>query len=137
MFMTKKDKAKLNKHLNEKFSVLEKRIADLEVQVQGQQKTYIQKVNVEDLANIISKTFAYSYEVKSTNDNNTDIKMQEAVDCIMQHFKTFYEQAINNEIASFAEPCKKCTKLGKCKCSWLTKLEPLFEKSNIKLNMAR
>lgn len=137
MFMTKKDKAKLNKHLNERFSGLEKRIADLEVQVQSQQKTHIQKINVEDLANIISKTFTDSCKIKTSNDNNTDIKMQEAVDCIMQHFKIFYEQANNSEIASFTEPCKKCANLDECKCSWLTKLEPLFEKSNIKLNMAR
>lgn len=62
--------------------------------------------------------------------------MEKAIDCAMQHIKTFSEQSAGEVIADFGEPCQNCPYTGDCKYDWLSIMEPLLAKSAIRISVA-
>lgn len=54
-------------------------------------------------------------------------------DCMIQHFKKFYEQSVNCELADFGEPCSTCPYLQECGCNWYQNIQPLLENSRIEV----
>lgn len=67
-----------------------------------------------------------------------DFKMQMAIDCITQHFKSFLEQSVKQEQSNFGEPCGKCRYFNsKCHGEWLNVMDPLLKKSNVSISVRR
>lgn len=61
---------------------------------------------------------------------------QLSIDCIAQHLKVFHEQAMEERIADFAEPCSACPHVMKeCRLDWTARMDPLFAKTDIKLKL--
>ena len=61
---------------------------------------------------------------------------QLSIDCIAQHLKVFYEQAVFNKVADFGEPCSRCPHvMKKCRLDWLTRMKPLFDRTDIQIRL--
>ncbi len=60
---------------------------------------------------------------------------QKAVDCMVQHIKTFHTQALDAVVADFGEPCQTCRHIENCNYDWLSVMEPLLDKSAIRISM--
>lgn len=61
---------------------------------------------------------------------------QLTIDCIAQHLKVFHEQAVFDKTADFGEPCSTCSHAMKeCKLEWLTRMEPLFDRTDIQIRL--
>lgn len=58
-----------------------------------------------------------------------------AIDCMVQHIKTFHTQAIEGAEADFGEPCQTCPYAGTCNFDWISVMNPLLSKTKIKVNM--
>lgn len=58
-----------------------------------------------------------------------------ALDCMVQHLRSFCYQARNEETADFGLPCVECIQNGKCNHDWITHMNPLLHQSNIKIRM--
>ena len=54
-----------------------------------------------------------------------------AVDCLLQHFKTLYQQSIDGQAADFGEPCAKCPYNKECGCNWYENIAPALEGTKI------
>lgn len=70
-------------------------------------------------------------EVNYLNEN------RKAIDCMIQHLKTFHKQSENGVLADFGEPCLECEYNKKCNYNWLSTMSPLLEQSTIKIKLAR
>jgi hypothetical protein len=60
---------------------------------------------------------------------------QMSIDCITQHIKMFHQQAVENRVADFGEPCCNCMYREKCNYNWLSKMNPVLSQSNVKISM--
>ncbi len=61
---------------------------------------------------------------------------QLTIDCIAQHLKVFHQQGVEERIADFGEPCSACPHVMKeCRLDWLTKMEPLFNRTEIQISL--
>lgn len=61
---------------------------------------------------------------------------QLSIDCIAQHLKIFHEQAVFDKTADFGEPCSTCPHVMKeCKLEWLTRMKPLFSRTDIQIRL--
>lgn len=56
---------------------------------------------------------------------------QISLDCMIQHFKTFYEQSIDEREADFGQPCATCPHIEECRCNWYENIAPLLQESEI------
>lgn len=61
---------------------------------------------------------------------------KKSLDCVLQHLKTFREQAQKEEVADFGEPCQACIHAGSCNYNWFSNIYPLLNQSNVKISMA-
>lgn len=59
-----------------------------------------------------------------------------AINCAMQHIKTFLNQARAGSPADFAQPCAECKMSSHCDYDWLHKMKPLLEVSDVYISMA-
>ena len=75
-------------------------------------------------------------EVEKTgtvDKNSIDIQ---SIDCVLQHVKSFREQALKNEQADFGEPCANCIHMKECiGFNWFEKMIPLIDMSNVEINI--
>lgn len=60
---------------------------------------------------------------------------KKAIDCMVQHIKTFHDQAVDEVVADFGEPCQTCLHIEKCSHNWLSVMEPLLGQSAIRISM--
>lgn len=60
---------------------------------------------------------------------------KETIDCIAYHIKAFHKQAANGKLADFGEPCAACEHSEKCKFDWFARMKPVFEQSNITIQL--
>lgn len=61
---------------------------------------------------------------------------QLTVDCIAQHLKVFHQQAIEERMADFGEPCVDCPhKMKVCRLDWLSNMNQLFIQTGIQINL--
>ena len=61
---------------------------------------------------------------------------QLSIDCIAQHLKIFHDQSTLIRTADFGEPCSTCPHAMKeCKLDWLTRMKPLFDKTDIQIRL--
>lgn len=60
---------------------------------------------------------------------------QKIIDCAVQHIKTFHDQATDEVIADFGEPCQTCPHVRDCNYDWLSVIEPMLSKSAVKISM--
>lgn len=61
---------------------------------------------------------------------------QLSIECIAQHLKIFHEQAVFDRTADFGEPCSQCPHAMKeCRLDWLTRMSPLFDKTDIQIRL--
>lgn len=60
-----------------------------------------------------------------------------ALDCMVQHLRTFYEQSVRGIIADFSEPCSKCSFNDSCNFDWINKMKPLLIQSDVKISVLR
>lgn len=54
-----------------------------------------------------------------------------AIDCMLQHLQTFFDQSGERRKANFAEPCSLCERREECKCDWLGTMQPAIRQSNV------
>lgn len=79
-----------------------------------------------------------SSHIFDSHTSNQEIQMQQkAIDCMVQNFKTFFEQAAAEVVADFGEPCATCPYARNCDFNWLSIMQPLFSKSAIHLRLGR
>lgn len=62
---------------------------------------------------------------------------QNAIECMAQHISTFLLQSLEGRKADYGEPCERCEKLKEYNFDWLSIMNPLLEKSKVKVNVAR
>ncbi len=74
-------------------------------------------------------------EIKTEEVTETDYMEKKAVDCAVQHIKTFHSQALRGVQADFGEPCIYCPHVETCQYDWLSVMKPLMERSEIKIKM--
>lgn len=60
---------------------------------------------------------------------------KKAIDCMVQHIKTFHNQAVTEVVADFGEPCQTCPHVENCSYNWLSVTETLLEQSAIRISM--
>ena len=73
----------------------------------------------------------------SMDDSNACNYCVSALDCMVQHINTFLKQARNEQIADFGQPCTECMHRNECKFDWLSKMQPVLQRSNVKINLVR
>lgn len=64
-------------------------------------------------------------------------KEEEAIDCIVQHINSFLKQARNKEKADFGKPCAECIYRNECNFEWISKMQPVIQRSNVKITLVR
>ena len=57
--------------------------------------------------------------------------------CIARHIKAYHRQCFDREIADFGEPCSDCEFCKTCKFDWFARMKPLFENTNITIQLGR
>ncbi len=57
--------------------------------------------------------------------------------CIARHIKAYHRQCFDREIADFGEPCSDCEFYKTCKFDWFARMKPLFENTNITIQLGR
>lgn len=62
-------------------------------------------------------------------------KEAKAIDCMAQHIKIFHEQALDEVVADFGEPCQTCPHIMDCSHNWLSVIEILLRQSAIRISM--
>ncbi|GEM_PF-6788689 len=67
------------------------------------------------------------------DNQQSNNKQPIGVECLIQHFKVFYEQSIDGQLADWGEPCSKCPYMKECGCSWYENIQPLLEKTKIEV----
>ncbi len=65
------------------------------------------------------------------------IKRELNLHCISQHFMTFYDQAREERVADFGEPCANCINVSSCDMDWFSKVKPIIDKTNLKLSYVK
>ena len=60
---------------------------------------------------------------------------KKAIDCMVQHVKTFHEQAVDEVVADFGEPCQTCIHIRNCNYDWLSVMKPLVSQSTVRISM--
>lgn len=60
---------------------------------------------------------------------------KKAIDCIMQHIKTFHDQAVDEVVADFGEPCQTCPHVRNCSYDWLSVIEPIHSQSTVRISL--
>lgn len=58
-----------------------------------------------------------------------------AIDCMAQHIRTFLMQSSEGRKADYGEPCESCERLKECNFDWLSIMDPLLKKSNVKIRV--
>lgn len=113
-----------------RWKVFEKRIADLEKQVQSQQK----KTDA-----ICDFWLERQKLLSKAGPNNQKAGMWLAMDCATQHIREFLAQSTNREIADLGKACgSNCEiwKAGRCKdFDWLKNLDPIISQSSVKMSV--
>lgn len=54
-----------------------------------------------------------------------------AIDCMLRHLQTFFDQSGERRGANFAEPCSLCERREECECDWLGTMQPIIRQSNV------
>jgi len=60
---------------------------------------------------------------------------KKAIDCMVQHIKTFHDQAVDEVVADFGEPCQTCPHVRNCSYDWLSVIEPIHSQSTVKISL--
>ncbi|MCH5279715.1 MAG: hypothetical protein J1E60_08010 [Christensenellaceae bacterium] len=60
---------------------------------------------------------------------------QKAIDCAVQHIKTFHRQFCDGKPADFGEPCSKCKYVKECNFDWLSILDPILSRSSVSISV--
>lgn len=60
---------------------------------------------------------------------------KESLYCMAKHFKAFYEQCCNDEVANFGKPCTDCKISEKCKGRWMERILPLLDDVGVSINI--
>lgn len=60
---------------------------------------------------------------------------QKAIDCMVQHIKTFHEQAMDEVVADYGEPCQTCPHIKECNFDWISVMHPILSESTVKISM--
>lgn len=60
----------------------------------------------------------------------------ETIDCVVRHVNALLEQSNHDRMADFGEPCANCEYAETCRFDWFNKMQPLLEKSNVKICIA-
>ena len=58
-----------------------------------------------------------------------------SADCVVQHINAFLRQSTDKRVADFGEPCADCVHVKECKFSWLTKMQPIIQMSDIPIQL--
>ena len=60
---------------------------------------------------------------------------QQALDCMTRHIRAFLLQSSAGRKADYGERCENCEKIKECNFDWLSIMDPLLERSKVKINM--
>ena len=67
------------------------------------------------------------------------VKMSEstrqAINCVAQHICIFLNQSAGEKKADLGEPCETCRYVETCNFDWISKMKPLLELSDIRINL--
>ena len=55
--------------------------------------------------------------------------------CMAKHFKSFYEQFCNDEVANFGNTCTDCKISEECKGRWMERILPLLDDVGVSINV--
>lgn len=58
----------------------------------------------------------------------------ETLDCITSHMQAFLSQS-GEQMADFGEPCSGCPHVKTCDFDWFGKMQPIFDRSNVKFKL--
>ena len=91
--------------------------------------------NWKKLGGRLCKAFGIVGRSEKKLRNMESQEEQQALDCMTRHIRTFLLQSSEGRTADYGEPCENCEKLKECNFDWLSIMDPLLERSKVKINM--
>ena len=66
---------------------------------------------------------------------STVVFTKKEVQCMTQHFATFFEQCKNEKKANFGEPCETCSMNKDCNFDWLSNVKKFLDNSDTEFSL--
>ena len=107
----------------------EEELDQMEAEMASRRKIPMTRITVENLDGIMEQLNEALHRCETLRHYG---KM---ADCIIQHVKTFHNQAFRKETADFGEPCASCRHRCKCNHDWLSIMTPVFLISAVEFHM--
>lgn len=107
----------------------------MELQDVRKLKIEVDTAELDDTLRKLEKLVELSEKANQVNGSQCE-QEQMMIDCIAQHIKAFFEQAVKKEKADFGEPCANCSYYNNgCRFEWLDVMDPLLKKSNVSISV--
>lgn len=91
--------------------------------------------NWKKLGGRLCKAFGIVGRSEKKLRNMESQEEQQALDCMTRHIRAFLLQSSEGRKADYGEPCENCEKIKECNFDWLSIMDPLLERSKVKINM--
>lgn len=104
-----------------------------------QTKEQLKEIDIKQFAGKLTDHLNRCLLGESSHDfgEQWENKERDAIECMAQHIRTFLLQSWEGRKADYGEPCESCKKIKECNFDWLSIMDPLLKKSNVKINAVR